>query len=254
MGGGDACGNERGWAGCAAPNPLVSGHRAARGALRSMSEALGARRRLAWLNAADLSIGTTLDVRRTAEELADFTVPELADGAAVDLLDSVLRFQEGDRVSGGGAPRLRAMAVSEVEGLNLAPDPVGELSVHTADRLGQRCLTTRRPVLVSRMTRADFAVIAPSRESSDIMRRAGVHSYLAVPLIARGVLLGLADFVRAGHRAPFNRTDVALAMELASKAAVCIDNARLYGRERDHVVTLQRALLPGPARALRVWP
>nr|AAC46451.1 unknown [Streptomyces lividans] len=237
---------ERAWLGGLRrpPNPLVSGHRAARGALRSMSEALGARRRLAWLNAADLSIGTTLDVRRTAEELADFTVPELADGAAVDLLDSVLRFQEGDRVSGGGAPRLRAMAVSEVEGLNLAPDPVGELSVHTADRLGQRCLTTRRPVLVSRMTRADFAVIAPSRESSDIMRRAGVHSYLAVPLIARGVLLGLADFVRAGHRAPFNRTDVALAMELASKAAVCIDNARLYGRERDHVVTLQRALLP----------
>ncbi|MFD5053567.1 ATP-binding SpoIIE family protein phosphatase [Streptomyces tendae] len=226
------------------PNPLVSGQRAARGALRSMSEALGARRRLAWLNAADLSIGTTLDVRRTAEELADFTVPELADGAAVDLLDSVLRFQDGDRATGGEAPRLRAMAVSEVEGLNLAPDPVGELSVHTADRLGQRCLTTRRPVLVSRMTRADFAVIAPSRESSDIMRRAGVHSYLAVPLIARGVLLGLADFVRAGHRAPFNRTDVALAMELASKAAVYIDNARLYGRERDHVVTLQRALLP----------
>ncbi|MFD4264045.1 GAF domain-containing protein, partial [Streptomyces sp. NPDC058534] len=226
------------------PNPLVSGHRAARGALRSMTEALGARRRLAWLNAADLSIGTTLDVRRTAVELADFTVPELADGAAVDLLDSVLRFQEGDRVLGGDAPRLRAMAVSEVEGLNLAPDPVGELSVHTADRLGQRCLTSRRPVLVTRMTRSDFAVIAPSRESSDIMRRAGVHSYLAVPLIARGVLLGLADFVRAGRRAPFNRTDVALAMELASKAAVYIDNARLYGRERDHVVTLQRALLP----------
>lgn len=175
MGGGDACGNERGWAGCAAPESPGERAPGGTGALRSMSEALGARRRLAWLNAADLSIGTTLDVRRTAEELADFTVPELADGAAVDLLDSVLRFQEGDRVSGGGAPRLRAMAVSEVEGLNLAPDPVGELSVHTADRLGQRCLTTRRPVLVSRMTRADFAVIAPSRESSDIMRRAGVH-------------------------------------------------------------------------------
>ncbi|MYS74123.1 serine/threonine protein phosphatase, partial [Streptomyces sp. SID5926] len=81
---------ERAWLGGLRrpPNPLVSGHRAARGALRSMSEALGARRRLAWLNAADLSIGTTLDVRRTAEELADFTVPELADGAAVDLLDS----------------------------------------------------------------------------------------------------------------------------------------------------------------------
>ncbi len=143
------------------------------------------------------------------------------------------------------------MAVSEIDGLDLAPDPVGELSVHGADRLGLRCLTTREPVLIPRMTRSDFAVVAPTPESADIMRRAGVHSYLVVPLVARGVLLGLADFVRAGSRAPFTEADVALAMELASKAAVSIDNARLYGREREHVVTLQRALLPGPVRARR---
>ncbi|RSS91032.1 GAF domain-containing protein [Streptomyces sp. WAC02707] len=225
-------------------NPLVGGRRALRGALRPMTEALGARRRLAWLNEAGTRIGTTLDLRRTAEELAEFTVPELADGSAVDLLDRVLRFQEGDRARGTEPPRLRAMAVSEIDGLDLAPDPVGELSVHGADRLGLRCLTTREPVLIPRMTRSDFAVVAPTPESADIMRRAGVHSYLVVPLVARGVLLGLADFVRAGSRAPFTEADVALAMELASKAAVSIDNARLYGREREHVVTLQRALLP----------
>ncbi|GAA5214374.1 ATP-binding SpoIIE family protein phosphatase [Streptomyces thinghirensis] len=225
-------------------SPLVGGRRILRGTLRPMTEALGARRRLAWLNEAGLRIGTTLDLRRTAEELAAFTVPELADGSAVDLLDTVLRFQEGDRVRGTEPPQLRAMAVSEIDGLDLAPDPVGELSVHTADRLGLRCLISREPVLIARMTRSDFAVVAPTPESADIMRRAGVHSYLVVPLVARGVLLGLADFVRAGSRAPFTQADVALAMELASKAAVYIDNARLYGREREHVVTLQRALLP----------
>ncbi|MFJ7768254.1 SpoIIE family protein phosphatase [Streptomyces sp. NPDC097107] len=225
-------------------NPLVGGRRILRGTLRPMTEALGARRRLAWLNEAGLRIGTTLDLRRTAEELAAFTVPELADGSAVDLLDTVLRFQEGDRVRGTEPPQLRAMAVSEIDGLDLAPDPVGELSVRTADRLGLRCLISREPVLLARMTRSDFAVVAPTPESADIMRRAGVHSYLVVPLVARGVLLGLADFVRAGSRAPFTQADVALAMELASKAAVYIDNARLYGREREHVVTLQRALLP----------
>ncbi|WP_121745712.1 SpoIIE family protein phosphatase [Streptomyces sp. E2N166] len=225
-------------------SPLVGGRRILRGTLRPMTEALGARRRLAWLNEAGLRIGTTLDLRRTAEELAAFTVPELADGSAVDLLDTVLRFQEGDRVRGTEPPRLRAMAVSEIDGLDLAPDPVGELSVHTADRLGLRCLISREPVLIARMTRPDYAVVAPTPESADIMRRAGVHSYLVVPLVARGVLLGLADFVRAGSRAPFTQADVALAMELASKAAVYIDNARLYGREREHVVTLQRALLP----------
>ncbi|MDT0614048.1 ATP-binding SpoIIE family protein phosphatase [Streptomyces lancefieldiae] len=229
------------------PQPLVGGRRALKAALRPVTEAVRARRRLAWLNEAGMRIGTTLDLRRTAEELAGFTVPELADGCAVDLLESVLRFQEGDRLgrrSGTGIPELRAMAVCEVPGLDLAPDPVGEVSVYTADRLVHRCLATRKPVLVTHMESSDFHAVAPTPEAADLMRRARVHSYLAVPLIARGVLLGLADFVRAGSRSPFTRADVALVMQLASRAAVYIDNARLYGREREHVVTLQRALLP----------
>ncbi|MFG2680509.1 SpoIIE family protein phosphatase [Streptomyces sp. NPDC048392] len=223
----------------------MGGRRALKAAVRPVTEAVRARRRLAWLNEAGMRIGTTLDLRRTAEELAGFTVPELADGCAVDLLESVLRFQDGDRPEAtADAPELRAMAVSEIPGLDLAPDPVGELSVYTPDRLVRTCLTTRRPVLVARMERSDFAAVAPTPEAADRMRHAGVHSYLAVPLIARGVLLGLADFIRAGSRPPFTRGDVALVMELASRAAVYIDNARLYGREREHVVTLQRALLP----------
>ncbi|MFC8103803.1 SpoIIE family protein phosphatase [Streptomyces sp. NPDC057363] len=227
------------------PETVVGGHRALKAALRPVTEAVRARRRLAWLNEAGMRIGTTLDLRRTAEELAGFTVPELADGCAVDLLESVFRFQQGDHFEGtAGTPELRAMAVSEVPGLNLAPDPVGEVSVYTADRLVRTCLTTRKPVLVTRMEPSDFHAVAPTPEAADLMRRAGVHSYLAVPLIARGVLLGLADLVRAGSRTPFTRADVALVMELASRAAVYIDNARLYGREREHVVTLQRALLP----------
>ncbi|MFH9729714.1 SpoIIE family protein phosphatase [Streptomyces sp. NPDC017260] len=227
------------------PETVVGGRRALKAALRPVTEAVLARRRLAWLNEAGMRIGTTLDLRRTAEELAGFTVPELADGCAVDLLESVLRFQQGDHFEGAaGTPELRAMAVSEVPGLNLAPDPVGEVSVYTADRLVRTCLTTRKPVLVTRMEPSDFHAVAPTPEAADLMRRAGVHSYLAVPLIARGVLLGLADLVRAGSRTPFTHADVALVMELASRAAVYIDNARLYGREREHVVTLQRALLP----------
>lgn len=223
---------------------FLEGHRRLRGALSPVTELLAARNRLAWLNAAGLSIGTTLDLRRTAEELADFTVPELADGCAVDLLESVLRFQEGHRSKAPEVPLLRAMAVSQIDGLDLAPDPVGQLAVHTPQRLGAQCLTSRSPVLLSRMAPADYAAVAPSVEAGELLRRAGVHSYMAVPLVARGMLLGLADFIRVGRRPPFTRSDLALATELASKAAVYIDNARLYGRERIQVVTLQRTLLP----------
>ncbi|WP_373297740.1 ATP-binding SpoIIE family protein phosphatase [Streptomyces lavendofoliae] len=221
--------------------------------LRRAAAAVGSvtadRSRLEWLNQAGDLIGTTLDLGRTAQELADFTVPTMADGAAVDLLDSVLRGGEGDRVGGVAVPLTRAMAVSVIDRLrHLEPDPVGELTtVQPTPKYVYQCLTARRPVLVSRITPDQYESIAPSPRAARLMRSSGVHSYMAVPLIARGVLLGAADFVRAGGRGPFTPTDLALAWELASKAAVYIDNARLYSRERETVLTLQRALLPRTA-------
>src|SRR6516225_8184762 len=72
----------------------------------------------------------------------------------------------------------------------------------------------------------------------------GVHTFVAVPLIARGVTLGMATFARAEHPEPYGEADVRLVSDLAARAAVHIDNARLYARERTTAVTLQRSLLP----------
>ncbi|MFI8916619.1 MULTISPECIES: ATP-binding SpoIIE family protein phosphatase [unclassified Streptomyces] len=207
------------------------------------------RSRLAWLNSATSRIGTTLDLERTAQELAEFTVPRFADGAAVDILESVLRGDEGSRWTEPGVPPLRATALCAIEELSsLEPTPVGETFVHAEQPhetlLHRYCLRQGKPVLLSRMRDDDFLRVAPTASAAAKMRAAGVHSYLAVPLIARGLLLGSADFVRAPGTPPFSTTDLALAEQLASKAAVFIDNARLYGREREHVVSLQRSLLP----------
>lgn len=217
---------------------------------------LTTRGRLAWLNSAGSRIGTTLDLEGTAQELAEFTVPGFADGAAVDILESVLRGEEGSRWTGTGVPLMRAIAVCAVDELSsLEPTPVGETFARTEEShetlLHQYCLRQGRPVLVSRMRDADFHKVAPTESAAAQMRAAGVHSYLAVPLIARGLLLGSADFVRGPGSRPFTSTDLALAEQLASQAAVYIDNARLYGRERAHVVSLQRSLLP---RATPVTP
>ncbi|MFE5514611.1 SpoIIE family protein phosphatase [Streptomyces sp. NPDC056529] len=214
------------------------------------------RSQLAWLNSATSRIGTTLDLERTAQELAEFTVPRFADGAAVDVLESVLRGEEGARWTGEGIPLLRATALCAIEELSsLEPTPVGETYVQTEERhetlLHRYCLRQGKPVLLSRMRGDDFSRVAPTASAAAQMRAAGVHSYLAVPLIARGLLLGSADFVRGRGTPPFSSTDLALAEQLASKAAVFIDNARLYGREREHVVSLQRSLLP---RATPVTP
>jgi serine phosphatase RsbU (regulator of sigma subunit) len=71
-----------------------------------------------------------------------------------------------------------------------------------------------------------------------------VHTAIAVPLTARGVTLGVATFGRAEHPEPYGQADVRLVSDLAARAAMHIDNARLYTREHDAAVTLQRSLLP----------
>ncbi|MYS85030.1 SpoIIE family protein phosphatase [Streptomyces sp. SID5474] len=205
------------------------------------------RDQLNWLNEASLRIGTTLDLKTTAQELADFTVPRLADAAAVDLLESVLQGEEGQRPRGRGRPVRRAMAVAAIERLaDLEPDEVGELSTSAPDRDSRftRALADGRPLLIGSFGPDDYEELAPTPSAAGKLRQAGVHTYLMVPLIARGVLLGHADFIRAGGRPGFTEADLALAVQLASKAAVDMDNARLYGRERQHVARLQRNLLP----------
>ncbi|HEY9371756.1 SpoIIE family protein phosphatase [Streptomyces sp.] len=219
-------------------------HRASLAAERS-------RRRLALIADASARVGTTLEVDRTARELADVTVPELADVAAVDVLDSVLSLRRPGAPDRG--PELfRALAVKgegRSEALEAA-DPTGRPAMYGADRLVTQCVHTGLPVLVSHVGPDDLTRIARSPEAAELLRRAGVHSYLAVPLIARGEVLGALDLKRSDNPLPFDDDDVLLAGELAARAAVSIDNARWYQSVRNSAVTLQRSLLPGrPANA-----
>lgn len=205
--------------------------------------------RLAWLNEATHRIGTTLDLEVTAQEFVDFVVPRVADGASVDLLDSVLLGEDGMRAPQSRIPPIRATALSLVDGLSLEPDPVGEITRRTDNAILRHCLTTREPFLANNIGGDQYEKIALSPSAAAAMRREGVHALLKVPLIARGVLLGIVDFVRARNPEPFGPADVALALELVSKAAIFIDNARLYSREREVVVALQRTMLPRSAPA-----
>ncbi|MFF8410305.1 SpoIIE family protein phosphatase [Streptomyces omiyaensis] len=205
------------------------------------------RRRLALIADASTRIGTTLEVERTADELAAVVVPALADVAAVDVLDSVLSLRRPDSPERGPA-LFRALAVKsghETEAL-AAADPPGSVALYGAERLVTRCVQTGRPVLVARVGPEDLPRIARSPEAALRLARAGVHSYLAVPLIARGEVLGALDLKRDRHHPlPFDADDVLLAVELAARAAVGIDNARWYQNVRNAAVTLQRSLLPG---------
>ncbi|MEW2306882.1 SpoIIE family protein phosphatase [Streptomyces sp. NPDC006655] len=212
---------------------------------RAGVEAENARRRLAVIADASARIGTTLDLERTARELADVAVPELADVAAVDLLDTVV---EGRRSTLGPAEPavLRSLAVrAERETVAVrATETPGTVARYAPDRLITECVRTGEAVVVPLVGDEDLPRIARSAEAADLLRRAGVHSYLAVPLIARGEVLGALDLRRIRNPAPFDDDDLLLARELAARAAVQIDNARWYQNARTTALTLQRSLLP----------
>ncbi|WP_217140092.1 SpoIIE family protein phosphatase [Streptomyces sp. AC627_RSS907] len=212
---------------------------------RAGVEAEAARRRLAAVADASARIGTTLELDRTARELADVAVPDLADIAAVDLLEAVV--QGRPSTLGPAEPAvIRALAVQagDTPQALLAADPPGEVARYAPDRLVTECVRTGRPVLVARVTQEDLPRIARSAEAAEVLRRAGVRSYLAVPLIARGEVLGALDLKRTGNPLPFDDDDLLLARELAARAALQIDNARWYQNARTSALTLQRSLLP----------
>ncbi|MFF8386275.1 SpoIIE family protein phosphatase [Streptomyces kanasensis] len=196
-----------------------------------------ARRRLALLNDASARIGTTLDITRTAEELARVAVPGLADCVAVDLLESVVRGWEPARSASGRLCRV-ALACVTSEPPPAARRADGE-DAFAPGSAQARALRERRPVreAVVGATAAGGAPEAAGHASD-------AHSMMAVPLTARGVLLGVVSLWRAYRPEPFEDDDLTLAAEFAARAAVSIDNARRFTQQREAALSLQRSLLP----------
>ncbi|MFH9729165.1 SpoIIE family protein phosphatase [Streptomyces sp. NPDC017260] len=205
-----------------------------------------ARQRLGLLNEAAAGIGTTLDVVRTAEELIEFLVPRFADFASVDLLDWVLGAEEPLAVPAEAVALRRVAHSATTEDFPRASVHLGETDAYPSYSVPARALREGRAVLTGPGD-PDFDRWMRARDEQAPYNRAyreRVRSTLAVPLMARGTALGVAVAVRAAPQQPHVDDDTVLAEELASRAAVCIDNARRFARERSTALTLQRGLLP----------
>ncbi|MGW5905967.1 SpoIIE family protein phosphatase [Streptomyces althioticus] len=206
-----------------------------------------ARRRLALLDEAASALGTTLDVGRTAEELVALLVPDFADFAAVDLLDWVL---DAEAPPLRGDPEVTLRRTAHASAGPGAPDtvvPLGRTDVYPPYSPPARALREGRAVL-ARTGEPDFDRWMAER-GAEALRACGacptgIHSELAVPLRARGTTLGVAIAVRNIRPDGFAADDALLAEEIASRAAVCVDNARRFARERATALTLQHSLLP----------
>lgn len=208
-------------------------------------EAANARRNLALLNEASARIGNSLDLETTARELLGVAVPNFCDIASVDLYQSLLtgeeappgRWAASSQESGGGTARLRRVAFASAVSDGPISGPDERHDGYVSPEVGA-------------VHRFPF-----SSQSAGALRSARVRSIpgepgsllqstLAVPMVAHDTVVGLVQFARAKGSEPFGDRDRGLAVELAARAAVCIDNARLYRREHERALILQRSLLP----------
>jgi PAS domain S-box-containing protein len=211
----------------------------------NITEQYQARQRLTLLNQAGTHIGTTLDVTRTAQELADMVVPRFADLAVVDLLDAVLSGEEPSPGPLTGTVALRRVAQQSIfEGVPEAVVKPGDVDVHPESFPPARCLATGKPILTGADDPTFISLTSHNPARAAAIRKYGLHSVLSVPICARGVTLGVAVFLRGRRPEPFEQDDVMLAEELTARAALSLDNARRYTRERTTALALQRSLLP----------
>ncbi|MGW0498202.1 SpoIIE family protein phosphatase [Streptomyces sp. NPDC003007] len=194
-------------------------------------EAAAARRNLALLNEAGARIGNSLDLETTARQLLDVVVPGFCDLATVDLYQGLLVGDETPPGLADGSGELRrvafASAVSDAPFAGTGvPVAVGAVHHYPFNSPCADALRTARPQTV------------PGEDGGL------VQSTLAVPMVAHDTVVGLVQFARTKGSEPFGDRDRDLAVELAARAAVCIDNARLYRREHERALILQRSLLP----------
>ncbi|WP_406103218.1 SpoIIE family protein phosphatase [Streptomyces sp. NBC_01003] len=211
------------------------------------SEQYESRERLSLLGEARTRIGASLELEGTAEELAELLVPRFADVVSVDLFEAVFGGELPAAVLSGPVLLRRAAQRPEFFAAGARPAP-GETRWHPASSPVSRCVATGRAELHDFTDPKVTRWFADEPTTAAELHACGAHSLITVPIRARGTTLGAAAFLRHGtSRESFAADDLTVAEDLVARAAICLDNARRFTRERGIALLLQSTLLPrGP--------
>jgi len=183
--------------------------------------------------AGELLAASVIDFEATLARVAELAVPRLADWCAIDVL------QED-----GSTKQIKVAHVDPAKvdfakelGERYPPDPQAPTGVPNVLRTGRSEIYPEIPAEM-------LAAAAIDEEHLEIIRSLQLRSAMIVPLVARGRTLGAITFISAESGRLYTDADLALAEDLARRAGLAVDNARLY-KERDHIArTLQESLLP----------
>jgi PAS domain S-box-containing protein len=185
--------------------------------------------RFAFLVEAGETLASSLDYEQTLREVARLAVRVLGDLCMVDVVeDGALRRVATAHVSPAKAELAEELRRRSVPGAD-SPQPVA------------RVLRSGRPELLAEVTPADVAAQAPNADHADVVLRLGVRSYLAVPLVARGAVVGVIGLGITESDRRYDAQDLAFAMDLARRMALAVDNARLYRAAQDELAQRRRS-------------
>jgi PAS domain S-box-containing protein len=192
-----------------------------------------AARRASFLAEAQSVLSSTLDYEETLRNLVRLAVPQVADWCAIDML------------AADGTLKRLALAHVDPEKERLAEEIERRYPTQpSADRGALKAVLTGRSELMREIPEQLLDDAAEDDEHARLIKRLGLRSAMIVPLLARDRALGAISFVSAESDLLFDENDLALAEDLAARAATAVDNARLYG-ERSYIAeTLQRSLMP----------
>ncbi|GAB7190115.1 hypothetical protein NUM3379_08210 [Kineococcus sp. NUM-3379] len=182
-------------------------------------------------------LAATLDTEESVARLAQHLVPALADWCVVTLADEHGGMRD---IGSWHAEEAMRPVMSRYRQIRLAAlDPSSHL--HDALRTG-------RPVLVERDATTEISGFLAPGEARDLLRRLAPDSALLLPLRARERTVGLVTMCRGPERGPWTAEDRLTLEEVADRAALALDNARLYGQQHRMAEGLQRSLLTAPVQ------
>jgi len=197
------------------------------------------------LDGAVRRIGGALDIDQMAPELINIIVPHFCNAAGLVVMESLVGEDEfpSESLDGGQLVRRLAVAYDDGDAAWDAAFPTGEILRYPPGTPYTRCMDSGRPISETFGRDSADAMAAEwiRRPVADLL--AGV-SMLLLPLIARDVMLGFFVCVRRVGFRRFDAYDIEIGMEFAARAAIFMDNAQRYSRERATALTLQRSMLP----------
>ncbi|MDK1472131.1 SpoIIE family protein phosphatase [Streptomyces sp. 549] len=204
------------------------------------------RERLEFLNEVSGRIGTSLDLAATIQEVSEAVVPRFTDVAGTYLREQVIAGEGFPDGPPDATTLWHRVAVEHNDEPGRWDDvvPVGESMPFPVHTPFFQCMTSGEPVLVPRISEEMGNAIAAQFEKRDIRPLINHRSMLVVPLKARQVVLGFMILLRRRERAEFNDMDRVTGAELAARAGLVLDNARMYTYQENVADTLQDSMLP----------